>query len=121
LRIDDILKIVDGKLVVEGKKDSLEIQSVCGSDMLSDALRYALKGALLITSLNQSQVIRTADIADIPAVLIVLGKPIPEDMRLLAEDKNVTIISSPHSLFTVCGKLYEYGIRSCREQQQRSD
>ncbi len=121
MTIEDILRIVDGRLVVDARNGPLEIQSVCGSDMLSDALRYALKGALLITSLNQSQVIRTAEIADIPVVLIVLGKPIPEDMRLLAEEKNVSIISSPHSLFTVCGKLYEYGMRSCREQQQRRD
>lgn len=118
MRLEDILRIVDGRFIVEGRnKDTLEIQSVCGSDMLSDALRYALKGALLITSLNQSQVIRTAEIADIPVVLVVLGKPIPEDMRLFALEKQISVISTHHSLFTACGKLYEFGLRSCREQR----
>lgn len=118
MTIREILEIVDGRLIVKGMSDTLEIQSVCGSDMVSDALRYALKGALFITSLNQPQVVRTAEIADIPAVLVVLGKPISEEMRAMAEEKNIAIISTPLSLFTACGKLYAHGMRSCLEKQK---
>ncbi len=121
MKIADILRVVEGRLIAKGMSDSLEIQSVCGSDMMSDALMYALKGALLITSLNQTQVIRTAELADIPAVLVVLGKPISQDMMSMAEEKNIALISSPMSLFTACGKLYEHGLRSCHEQQNRED
>ncbi|MCX8070003.1 MAG: DRTGG domain-containing protein [Thermodesulfovibrionales bacterium] len=117
MKLSEIIKIVSGKLITKGIGESLEIVSVCGTEMMSDALRNAVKGALLITSLNQPQVIRTAEIADIPAVLIVLGKPISNEMIIMAQQKEIAIITTNYSLFTSCGLLYQNGIRSCLELQ----
>ncbi|HIJ60948.1 MAG TPA: hypothetical protein HPP56_10130 [Nitrospirae bacterium] len=117
MKLSEIIEIVSAIVINEGKGTSIEIVSVCGTDMMSDALRYAIKDAMLITSLNQPQVIRTAEIVDIPAVLVVLGKPIPYDMANLAKEKNIALISTKYSLFTSCGILYQHGIRSCLEHQ----
>lgn len=117
MKLSEIIDIVAGKLITQGKGVSLEIKSVCGAEMMSDVLRYAIKGALLITSLNQPHVVRTAEIADIPAILIVLDKPISEETITLANEKDIVLISTKYSLFTSCGILYQHGIRSCLEQQ----
>ena len=46
------------------------IESVCGSDMMSDVLAFIKKDALLLTGLNNLQVIRTAEMLDIVCLVL---------------------------------------------------
>ncbi len=113
MEMSKVVELVYGRVVVGKKESSFDIQAVCTTDMMSDVLHFAKKGELLVTSLNQPQVIRTVEIADIPVVIVVLGKRIEKDMKELAEQKNVTLISTELPMFTVCGLLYSHGLRSC--------
>lgn len=116
MKLKDIANLIDGQIIVEGRADSIDIVSVCSSDLMSDVLRFATRGALLVTALNQSQVIRTAEIADITAVLMVLGKKIDREMIELASEKNIALMVTYLPAFTVCGMLYAEGLRSCLEE-----
>ncbi|BCB97281.1 hypothetical protein JZK55_22030 [Dissulfurispira thermophila] len=116
MKLKDIAGLIDGEIIVKGKADSIDIVSVCSSDLMSDVLRFAAKGALLVTALNQTQVIRTAEIADIAAVLMVLGKKMEKDMIELAKEKNIALMVTHLPAFTVCGMLYVGGLRSCLEE-----
>jgi predicted transcriptional regulator len=82
-----------------------------GSDLMSDVLTLEEHDILLITGLANPQTIRTAEMADISLIIIVRGKEVTEEMIELAIENEITVLSSPFSMFKVCGLLYEHGLK----------
>lgn len=117
MELSKIIALVNGTVVSDGGgTDKVDITSVCSADLLSNVLRYGKRGALLVTCLNQSQVIRSAEISDIPAVLLALGAIPDKDMVSLARDKNIILLTTDLPMYTTCGVLYTAGLRSCVEE-----
>ena len=75
-----------------------------------DILAFAKEKVLLLTGLINPQVIRTAEMLDIKAIVFVRGKFPSEDMIELAKEKQITLLSTNDHLYTACGKLYEKGL-----------
>lgn len=82
----------------------------CGSDLMSDVLAFVKEKVILLTGLINPQVIRTAEMMDIKAVVIVRGKLPSEEMINLAKQKKIAIYSTEYPLFQACGILYENGL-----------
>ncbi|GAB6106339.1 DRTGG domain-containing protein [Fusibacter bizertensis] len=89
----------------------LEIKTAFGSDLMSDVLAYVEEDTLLITGLTNQQVIRTAEMLDLKAILFVRGKKPCNEMIALAEEKKILLMTTRESLFTVSGILYGNGLR----------
>ena len=87
------------------------IESVCGSDMMSDVLAFIKKDALLLTGLNNLQVIRTAEMLDIVCVIFVRGKKPDQKILDMARETGLVIMETGHRMFSACGMLYEAGLR----------
>lgn len=87
------------------------IETVCGSDMMSDVLAFIKKDALLLTGLNNLQVIRTAEMLDIVCLVFVRGKQPQPEMLQMAEDLGITVLTTEHTMFDACGILYHAGLR----------
>jgi len=112
-----IAEILDAAFLVSAGNPDIEIQSVCSSDLMSDLLHFAGKPkSLLITGLINNQVVRTAEIADIHAVVFVLNKKPDRDTVSFARDKGIWLLSTRLSRFSTCGRLYEAGLRSCTQE-----
>ena len=86
------------------------IESVCGSDMMSDVLAFIKKDALLLTGLNNLQVIRTAEMLDIVCIIFVRNKIPNQSILALAEEKGIVILCTARGMFTTCGILYSNGL-----------
>lgn len=110
LKIEDLLVKLNANLHV-GSKDSYVPKQAFGSDLMSDVLTLEDDDILLITGLANPQTIRTAEMADISLIIIVRGKEVTEEMKDLAKENEITILSSPFSLFKVCGVLYQNGLK----------
>jgi serine kinase of HPr protein (carbohydrate metabolism regulator) len=65
----------------------------------------------LLTGVTTVDVIQTAKIVQVSAVVIVRGKEPPEEMINLARNYNIPILLTDYSLFVACGRLYMNGIR----------
>ncbi len=79
--------------------------------MMSDVLAFAKDKGILITGLNNPQVVRTAEMMDMVCIVIVRGKePAPEVLRL-ARERNIAILTTSHRMFTACGLLYSAGLK----------
>lgn len=112
MNVNDILNLVGGTLLTPKVPLDREVRGGCGADLMSDVLASAKPEAVLLTGLCNIQVIRTAQMADICAIVFVRGKmPQPEVVELAAEE-NIPLISSPFGTFELCGRLYEAGLRS---------
>jgi hypothetical protein len=96
--------------VVSKSSDFLDIKisNFVASDLMSDVLVTDFDDGLLITSLASEQTIRTADIVGMRCILLVNDKIPLAAMKALAEDEDITILSTPLSTFEACLSLGTY-------------
>lgn len=107
--------MVDGSILTKDANLDLEILFCGASDLMSDVLAYVKAGALLLTGLVNLQSIRTAEMADIAAVVFVRGKAPGFEAISLAEELGIPLVASPYSMYEVCGRLYKAGIAPVME------
>lgn len=88
-----------------------EVLYAFGSDLMSDVLAYVKGKTLLLTGLTNPQVIRTAEMADVAAILFVRGKVPDQDVIELAKENSMAILTTKYTLFTTSGILYSFGLR----------
>ncbi len=94
----------------------MEVRAAFGADLMSDVLAFAKPGSLLLTGLTNPQVVRTSDVLDIAAIIMVRGKrPLPETIQL-AEELRIPLLTTKFILFEAVGRLYAKGIVGCIEK-----
>jgi predicted transcriptional regulator len=81
-----------------------------GSDLMSDVLAFVDTDTVLLTGLNNAQVVRTAEMSDIHAIIFVRGKKPAKEVLDLAIKKDIVLMSTTEILYTACGKLFENGL-----------
>lgn len=112
MKLSELIKLIDGKLLTGDSAEDKELAGAMGADLMSDVLASIQPEALLLTGLCNPQVVRTAQIADIKAILFVRGKnPDVETIRL-ANQEGIPLISTSRGLFEACGILYGAGLAS---------
>ncbi len=115
MTIREVKKILNCQVLVGADKLDLDIKAGCGCDLMSDVLAYIKPGALLLSGLNNPQVIRTAEMSEIKAVCLVRGKQPMEGVIELARENGVILLTTALPLFEACGKLYQKGLCGCSE------
>jgi predicted transcriptional regulator len=109
----EVKEILDAEVIVGHDRLDLEIKAAGCGDLMSDVLVFCKPGSLLLTGLNNPHIIRTADVLDIAAIIMVRGKrPFPETIQL-AEELQIPILTTKYILFESVGRLYAKGIVSC--------
>ncbi len=111
MKISEVVDILKAKVLIgEDQMDTI-ITGGGAADLMDDILAAAAKGCAVLTGVTTVDVIQTAKIMQVGAVVIVRGKRPPEDMIDLARSYNIPIILTDYSLFVACGRLYMNGIR----------
>ncbi len=110
MKLKEVQRILQAVVLTGEDNLELEVNAACGSDLMSDVLAFTKQGALLLTGLTSAQAIRTAEIADIKAVVFVRGKRPDKETIKLAESKNIPVLATRLLMFESCGKLYENGL-----------
>jgi hypothetical protein len=87
-----------------------EVQSACGSDMMSDVLAFVKDQGVLVTGLVNPQVIRTAMMMDMRCVIFVRSKRPTPEMLDLAREHHIAVLASCNRMYEACGKLYASGL-----------
>lgn len=86
MTLREIKELLEAEVLVGQAQLDKEISTAFGADLMSDVLAFAKPGSLLLTGLTNPQVVRTADVLDIAAIVMVQGKkPTPETIRLAEE------------------------------------
>ena len=78
---------------------------------MSDLLTGPTEGVVLLSGLNNLQVIRTSVIAGVTALVIVRGKVPDQEMIAQAREHALPLMSTPFTMFTACGRLFRQGLR----------
>jgi predicted transcriptional regulator len=113
MQLRDVLKAIDGKVITTGVDLDISVQMGCGADLMSDVLAFTHADTLLLTGLTNPQVVRTADMAGIRAIVFVRGKLPPAETVALAKEKAIPLLASKYTLFETAGRLFQAGLPSC--------
>ncbi|MDR2964607.1 MAG: hypothetical protein LBU88_02400 [Treponema sp.] len=112
MTVAEAVTILDGQFFTGEEKSSLVIEAACGADLMSDVMAFVKDKVLLLTGLVNPQVIRTAELLDIHAIIFVRGKIPGRDMIEMANESDIILAGSKLPMFISCGKLYEAGLRT---------
>ncbi len=112
MNLRDLIALVDGEVLTRADNLSREIKGGCGADLMSDVLASIQPDAVLLTGLCNPQVVRTAQMADVAAIVLVRGKKPPRETIELADQENIPVISTPYGMFESCGRLHRAGLPS---------
>jgi predicted transcriptional regulator len=113
MKLREVLSIIDGKAISKNVDLEAEVLMGCGSDLMSDVLAFTHEGTLLMTGLTNPQVVRTAELAGITAIVFVRGKLPPPETIALAEEKKIPLLASRYTMFETCGRLYRAELPGC--------
>lgn len=116
MKLKEVKEILNADVIIGEDKLDMEVATAFGADLMSDVLSFAKAGSLLLTGLTNAQVIRTADILDIAAIIMVRGKKPTAEAVALARELNIPILATKYILFETAGRLYLKGIVGCREK-----
>ena len=113
MKLGEIVSIVEGTLLSDADLD-MEIPCAGAADLMSDVLAFAEPGSVLLTGLCNPQVVRTAEMADITAIIFVRGKQPPPETVALAKERDIPLATTSHTMFEMCGRLYQAGLRGSK-------
>ena len=121
MNIQDLSNIVDGTLITNTSDLRRVAKGAFAADLMSDVLASIQPEAVLVTGLCNPQVVRTAHMADVTAIILVRGKKAPSETIDLANAEEIPIISTPHGMYEACVRLSQAGLASLEQPLDAHD
>ncbi len=119
MKLEEIKEILNAQVIVAPADMQMEIKMACGCDLMSDVLAFTKEESLLLTGLTNLQVVRTAEVANIKALVFVRGKEPDRETIALAMEKGIPILLTDLPMYEACGRLYRRGLPGCSETQEK--
>ncbi|MDF2532874.1 MAG: hypothetical protein K0Q65_2455 [Clostridia bacterium] len=110
MKINEIKELLCAEILCGEELLGSEVHYAFGSDLMSDVLAYVKGQTVLLTGLTNTQVIRTAEMAELNAVIFVRGKRPDQDLVSLARENNIVLMMTRDTMYTASGKLYCKGL-----------
>jgi len=88
-----------------------EIEGVFISDMVSDIVAGANSGNILVTIQTHKNLIATANLVDVPAIIYVRDKKPAQDVIELANRAKITLFTTNLDAWKLAIKLHEIGLK----------
>jgi predicted transcriptional regulator len=118
--LQEVKEILDAQVIIAPQDPNLELKMACGCDLMSDVLAFTKEESLLLTGLTNLQVVRTAEMANVKAVVFVRGKEPDREAIALAMSKNIPVLVTELPMYEACGRLYQMGLPGCSETEEGS-
>jgi redox-sensing transcriptional repressor len=106
VKVGDLAQRIGARVVAGGAGD----RSVCriyAGDRVSDLLNEASDKTLLVTNLMSLQMIRVAELMDVPAICFVNDVDPSPEIVARADSTGTVLLVSPIGVFETCGRLYQ--------------
>lgn len=110
MKIGEVKKILEAEVLCGNNLMDNEVSYAFGSDLMSDVLAFVKGKTILLTGLTNQQVVRTAEMADLNAIVFVRGKKPEGDIVKLATEKDIVLLLTRDTMYTASGKLYSNGL-----------
>jgi predicted transcriptional regulator len=118
VKLSEIQRILRAEVLVDAGKLEKEVEMAFGADLMSDILAMCREQTLLLTGMTHIQVIRTAVVSDLAAIIFVRGKrPGPEVIEL-AEEAGIPLLLCKLTMYEAAGLLFGAGLSGINRDQE---
>jgi redox-sensing transcriptional repressor len=107
LKPADVAQRIGARIVTAHAGTKREIARIYAGDRVSDLLDQASDKTLLVTNLMSLQLLRLAELMDVPAVCFVNGVAPEPAVITKADATGTTLMVSPIGVFETCGMIYQ--------------
>jgi hypothetical protein len=111
MKISEIKEILKADILYGEQHLDRVIIGGGAADLMDDVLAATAKDCALLTGVTTEQVLRTAKIVGVGALVIVRGKKPSKEFVETAAAYDLPLLLCKDSLFVACGRLYMNGIR----------
>ncbi len=94
----DLAQIIDARICLRTGAAGQEVERVYAADTMSDLMAHASPGTLLVTSLNNNQLVRVAELMDVPGICLTGGAEPSGGLITRAKAAGTAILVSPMGL-----------------------
>ncbi|MDD4320146.1 MAG: DRTGG domain-containing protein [Acidaminococcaceae bacterium] len=121
LKLSEVQRALEARSIVGEDKLDREAESAFGADLMSDVLAFTRKKTLLLTGLTNVQVIRTADVSELSAIVFVRGKMPGTEILQVAKNCDIPVLLTKYTMFEACGILYKLGLPACPVKELKDE
>jgi redox-sensing transcriptional repressor len=107
VRIDELARRIGARIVSAEASPARVVEKIYAGDRVSDLLNEASDKTLLVTNLMSLQMIRVAELMDVPAICFVNGVAPEADIVDKAAVTGTCLMVSPIGVFETCGLIYQ--------------
>ena len=107
MKLEELADKIGARILTPGASDGTEVTRIYAGDRVSDLLNEASDKTLLVTNLANVQMVRVAELMEVPGVCFVEGVDPDEEIIELATANQTLIMVSPVGVFETCGLIYQ--------------
>lgn len=107
MKLKDLAKRIGARVITPGVGDDAEVTRIYAGDRVSDLLNEASDKTLLVTNLANLQMVRVAELMEVPGICFVDGIDPGQDIVSLATANGTLLMVSPLGVFETCGLIYQ--------------
>ena len=108
MKLEDLAGLIGARIVTPGAPGGTEIAKIYAGDRVSDLLNEASDKTLLVSNLASVQMLRVAELMDVPGICFVNGVEPDADVVALARENGTLLMVSPDGVFETCGRIYQH-------------
>ena len=111
MKLSEIKDVLNATVLVGEEQLDKTIDAAGAADLMDDILDAVAEGSVLLTGVVSEQVLQTAKLAGIGAIVFVRGKKPEKSLVDSARSYSIPLLLSEYSMFVSCGRLYLNGLR----------
>lgn len=108
MKLEDLALDIGATIVTPGKPGGTAVAKIYAGDRVSDLLNEASDKTLLVSNLASVQMLRVAELMDVPGICFVNGAEPDAEMKQLAEANGTLLMVSRQGVFETCGLIYRH-------------
>ncbi len=105
MRVEELALRIDARLHLSAGSKGSEVGQAYAADTMSELIAHAAPDTLLVTSLNNAQLVRVAELMDVPGICLVGGAEPGPDLLSLAGSTGTAILACRAGLEETCRLL----------------
>ena len=108
MKLEELAEHIGAHIITPGEPGGTEVTKIYAGDRVSDLLNEASDRTLLVSNLASVQMLRVAELMDVPGICFVNGVEPDEEVVALARDNGTLLLVSPAGVFETCGLIYQF-------------
>ena len=110
MNLSELAETLEATFISGEDRTDINFHKVGASDLMSDILAALSEDGILLTGLATVQVVNTAVIAGVCAIVFVRNKQPDPGVIEMARNHDMPMLTTPYSMFVSCGRLYATGL-----------